>query len=1402
MAELDLSLSDALTDSVPQLGQESQVNQDFVAKLEAETFVDQVKETVGKTDFIPLLDNDDNTADVSAGLENGEQEARVQKPSVSQPGDREKTMEVGASPLQAGKPRSIAKPTDVPKDSSPMPQPFCSSLSPGLLDDSWTDQTGILSTAPPFTPSVSVVYDKQTDNHAASSEEPPDSWPSCESAVYGGGEEKDGDASDRKQKKKKKRRQKDEGSYEHLEGSGQQDTQMMGENSPLSKEYYHRIGPRRERSDDGWEEQLGKGGARGKKGKSRKKLPEEWAVTAEPFVPSSMPTSQLCGETVMDVESASQSNLKETLVDTGTTQSLWNKDDLEEGMGPVSQFQEAVSPVAATINPLVFNSELKATAAPFAMPSSATKATLPGFPPIDDTFELLMDTENASLGHSSQAFSPPFSPEDKAGDIMDSGVFDNSTSFQNFSVQGMPDIDTSAFSSDSQASLGPSPQGELLASAPPLSPSDTSWLLNSSHRNSESFDLSQIDALTHPSPLGLSFNTPSPAPLRSPKTTAQETQSKEQKGVESSQKKSRSSVSSTKSPTTPDAKSCSPQASHNLTPSSPPSGFPLGLHGSGLNPAAKPFFPSFVDPVDTPAVTPPVVPTMEVKPENMEMEEKSEEKNGDVKKVESSDQVDAAEQKKGKEEFTNTETPAKMEKEVEEERVEQVKDEKQLDKLTEAEKEAEQVDEKKETASVKEKETEKVVVVQEKQEKQEKILKTEEAAVKMDVIEKTPQKPEEVNKDKKTEEKALENKSEEVKVENHTSQKEQKTEEKERGGENIELPGKIDNVSVNTEKIEDTLMKMTTEMEDTKMKMTTETEDTKMKMTTEMEDTNRKMTTEMEDTKMKMTTETEDTKTKMTTEMEDTNRKMTTEMEDTKTKMTTEMEDTKKEKTDTEAAKASQKEATASEPSEKSEVKVPQTEEKKDKQKKIQAEKKLAEKKDEKKEKFVKSEGEKNKKTAKSAAGGSSKDNASADKKTKPAAAVTKPGTAGKMRPSSAVAGVSLTASKRPTPSLTTSTSDKKTAAPKTTSSIVAGPKRPTAATISRPSSSTTSRDLKPKPSHAPTEKRPPLAKPSTATSSKNAPSAATKNGITAASKTTTTVLTAMSTCTTTTATNAKKPLGSKTAECKPGEEKKPGSLKTSAADSAKPKTTTPSTASTSAAAARTRPTTAKRSASSSIMGAVQDKKPPVPRPPRAPASTATASKPAARPGSATAPDIRNARSKIGSTDNMKHQPGGGKVSSASQSRTTTSKETNLSKVQIVSKKLDFSHITSRLGSKDNMKHVPGGGNVQILNKKVDVSKVTSKCGSKENIMHKPGGGAVKTESRKVNIREKAQSKVGSMDNVSHSPAGHDIKAEGSQEITEGSPATHENGLKEGVPDDGVGLQEVKVLDSLIPETN
>lgn len=54
----DLSLTDALTDSAPQPDVENMVKRDFMATLEAETFDDQVGETVGKTDFIPLLDND------------------------------------------------------------------------------------------------------------------------------------------------------------------------------------------------------------------------------------------------------------------------------------------------------------------------------------------------------------------------------------------------------------------------------------------------------------------------------------------------------------------------------------------------------------------------------------------------------------------------------------------------------------------------------------------------------------------------------------------------------------------------------------------------------------------------------------------------------------------------------------------------------------------------------------------------------------------------------------------------------------------------------------------------------------------------------------------------------------------------------------------------------------------------------------------------------------------------------------------------------------------------------------------------------------------------------------------------------------------------------------------------
>ncbi|XP_065132340.1 uncharacterized protein map4l isoform X1 [Paramisgurnus dabryanus] len=215
------------------------------------------------------------------------------------------------------------------------------------------------------------------------------------------------------------------------------------------------------------------------------------------------------------------------------------------------------------------------------------------------------------------------------------------------------------------------------------------------------------------------------------------------------------------------------------------------------------------------------------------------------------------------------------------------------------------------------------------------------------------------------------------------------------------------------------------------------------------------------------------------------------------------------------------------------------------------------------------------------------------------------------------------------------------------------------------------------------------------------------------------------------------------------------------------------------------------------------ERKPPVPRAPRN-----------VRPTNAPMPDLKHVRSKIGSTDNIKYQPGGGKVSAA-QGKADALPKTNQGKVQIVHKKLDFSHVTSRCGSKDNIKHVPGGGNVQILNKKVDLSKVTAKCGSKDNIKQKPGGGDVKVESQNMNGKDK----VGSLDNVGHEPGGGNVKVEGVQQKSEGSPSSpaispqsqmgsgaKENGLNEvtptPVPSMGEGPRDSQGLDKRIPGTN
>lgn len=122
-------------------------------------------------------------------------------------------------------------------------------------------------------------------------------------------------------------------------------------------------------------------------------------------------------------------------------------------------------------------------------------------------------------------------------------------------------------------------------------------------------------------------------------------------------------------------------------------------------------------------------------------------------------------------------------------------------------------------------------------------------------------------------------------------------------------------------------------------------------------------------------------------------------------------------------------------------------------------------------------------------------------------------------------------------------------------------------------------------------------------------------------------------------------------------------------------------------------------------------------------------------------PDLKNVKSKIGSTDNIKYQPKGGQI-------------------QILNQKLDFTHVQAKCGSKDNLKHSPLGGDVQIQTKKIDVSHVTSKCGSLDNIRHRPGGGHVRIENMKLVFREKAQAKVGSLDNAHHIPGGGHVQIE------------------------------------------
>ncbi|XP_010622621.1 microtubule-associated protein 4 isoform X14 [Fukomys damarensis] len=79
----DLSLADALTEPPPEI--EEEIKCDFMATLEAEAYDDVVGETVGKTDYIPLMDDDEKTGNSESKRKPCSDTSQVEGTSSSKP---------------------------------------------------------------------------------------------------------------------------------------------------------------------------------------------------------------------------------------------------------------------------------------------------------------------------------------------------------------------------------------------------------------------------------------------------------------------------------------------------------------------------------------------------------------------------------------------------------------------------------------------------------------------------------------------------------------------------------------------------------------------------------------------------------------------------------------------------------------------------------------------------------------------------------------------------------------------------------------------------------------------------------------------------------------------------------------------------------------------------------------------------------------------------------------------------------------------------------------------------------------------------------------------------------------------------------------------------------------------
>nr|XP_023660328.1 microtubule-associated protein 4-like isoform X1 [Paramormyrops kingsleyae] len=1467
----DLNLGDALSDSVPQMDSETPVQRDFIAALEAEGFDDKVGETVDKMDYVPLLDPDSQQEGVAvtpggraparhSGTKGEErnhlEEQQVLAPDFvpaggfpeqwlthattlqmdtgltdfSQPGPA-MNLDVGVALLSMERPPALADPqrptpslTDQdtaagsPKDRGEAGI-FGHTVDPiSVWGEPWGGDVGLRAELP-FTPSVSTVISRHASQMVDGPQEPRD--PQC---LQGPGalEEREGEVSERRQqqKKKKKRRIRDD-MYDTGDGRSSLETQSEG-TAPVDNARRNAL-----RRDGGWErEEGGRSATRVKKGKNRKKIPEEWALPLESQL------QELAAEPVaFPLAPEDLPSLKEQLLSSTEASSFTHGlDEYPPPSLPTSLAEDLLCLTGGVSSPPPFALHPKASPLPMS-PFQGDQCSPPANASpereialvrleVPDSFSLATARDSLSLdldlltGGTFTSFLPevapqtpdskPASSEESQNDLGDQGPLNT------ISVAEWLEMEPPALPKETPASDSDAPMDKVA-----LLPDATKDL---SCTTPEELDhkpfLLRGEPVPIPGPLRPRTSSPDLIPSSSPGQIPPMERGEPRSPGQKPPKKTRP----TKDPSSPPRFKRSP-------PHSPPA-FTQSSPRSGLNPAAPPFVPRLPD-----APVPPVISGKEIKKriEHSKQEEKTE-KTSKQEKVEKTEPSQKSEKLESVEKNGNVDEGEKIEKnsakldgqqkgEVESlgekadsvkvkstmetaERVEQLDEIEMLekkenvphkmennkvDKTEKVEKDdkvekMEKVEKDDKVEKMEKVEKEDKVQKTEKVEKEDKVQKTEKVENKVEMVEKMDNvdKPDKVVKEDKIVERMEKEKLDKVekidKVEDNV--KPEKMDKVDKGEKGDEV-GKIEKVVVDkAEKLEELKVDKVERTEKVEKEDKVEESDKveniveivekegKVDKTGKVEEEDKVEKTgkmEEEDKAGKVEVKKMD-KEEVKNKTEKTESDRTADKEDKAVKipeLNGQLEKTDKEDEESGKSGAVEKKETAEKTDSTKQAGEAATV---DKQEKTgQTEK--AEKKDEGREKVKAPAGNKATRGVKSLSTNGigtvpKKDLTSPDKKTKP------PAGPGRMRPPKPWTDLQSTCTssapthKRPSPSPTSSSTapSRKSPLPKTPAPHTAS-KRPVSATSRTPT--TTSQENKPK-----EEKCPAVPKVNTVPKTNSSTTTSAKPARTPR----------VSPSTTRSPTGPLAPRRSSATKAnETGEVGKPSILKSTPADSRRPKSA-PNRNSTSG-----RPT---RSPTAAPAPALPERKPPVPRAPRSSAAPTTA-KAAPRlstaPGTVPTSDVRNVRSKVGSTDNAKHQPGGGKV-------------------QIVNKKLDFSHVTSRCGSKDNIKHVPGGGNVMILNKKPDLSKVTSKCGSKTNIKHKPGGGDVKLESLKV--KDKAQAKVGSTDNA------EGVSETAKQDVAPSSGAlaavdsAQESGLRKETPSGGEGFRGPLGLDSRIPETS